>query len=106
MKNSLPAAVPAPGKVDLAVNLLARSSDPLADFETKNYPPRPLSPEELAEWLGCTRRFLEYEVVKGNLKVRRITKRLTRFLPGDVARWLERGASMLKDEQKEAASGR
>jgi hypothetical protein len=68
----------------------------------QNYPDGPLSPEGLATWLRVSRRFLEVEVEKGKLRARRISPRLIRFLPGDVAQWLEAAASMQDEPMSQA----
>jgi len=59
----------------------------------QNFPDRPLSLADLAAWLGVSRRFLEVQIEKGQLRVRRISPRCIRILPGDVARWLEQTAT-------------
>jgi hypothetical protein len=58
-------------------------------MQIRGYPDRPLSIEQLGEWAGVSRRFLEMEIERGNLKVRRLSKRLIRITPQDVADWLE-----------------
>jgi hypothetical protein len=55
----------------------------------QNFPDRPLSLADLAAWLGVSRRFLEVQIEKGQLRIRRISPRCIRILPGDVAQWLE-----------------
>lgn len=50
---------------------------------------RPKRTSELAEWLGCTQQFLNEEVALGRLPARKLTVRLTVFLPGDVKNWLD-----------------
>jgi excisionase family DNA binding protein len=52
-----------------------------------------MSLEELADWLGVSRRFLEVQIEKGRLRVLRISPRLVRILPGDVAKWLDHAAT-------------
>jgi hypothetical protein len=56
-------------------------------------PDRPMSITELASWIGCSRRFLEVQVERGKLRIRRISPRLVRVMPGDVARWLDQAAT-------------
>ena len=58
-----------------------------------NFPTRPMSLEELATWLDVSRRFLEFQIAKGHLRVRRISPRCIRVLPGDVADWLNKTAT-------------
>jgi Helix-turn-helix domain len=65
----------------------------LATVGSDNFPTRPLSIAELAAWLDVSRRFLEGQIEKGQLRVRRISPRCIRVLPGDVARWLEQTAT-------------
>jgi hypothetical protein len=57
-----------------------------------NFPAKPMTLAGLAEWLHVSRRFLEGEINRGRLRVRRISPRCVRILPGDVARWLEQAA--------------
>jgi excisionase family DNA binding protein len=79
-----------------ADNLLASSPRylPLTGAELKkatlpgDAPPRPLTKVELAQWLGTTPRFLETEVRRGALRACRLGKRSVRFLPSDVAAWM------------------
>jgi excisionase family DNA binding protein len=63
------------------------------EIEIPNYPSRPLSIEQLCEWAGVSRRFLEMEIERGNLKVRRLSRRLIRVMPKDVADWMERAST-------------
>jgi excisionase family DNA binding protein len=60
-------------------------------------PKKPLTPKELASWLGVSRRFLEGQVRNGNLRARRISLRAVRFLPSDVAAWLQKVSSLDED---------
>jgi hypothetical protein len=53
-----------------------------------------MSVNELAAWLHVSRRFLETQIEKGLLKVRKISPRCIRILPGDVAQWLDRTATI------------
>jgi excisionase family DNA binding protein len=59
------------------------------------FPPliKPLSKKELAEWLGCSERFLEVEVKAGRLRKVILGANRVRFLPRDVNAWLEKGSS-------------
>jgi excisionase family DNA binding protein len=72
-----------------------KSFSPLTqnEIEIPNYPSRPFSIEQLCEWAGVSRRFVEMEIERGNLKVRRLSKRLIRILPKDVADWIERSST-------------
>jgi len=54
----------------------------------EDIPNRPLTPSELAEWLGTSRRFIEGQVRLGNLRARKISPRAVRFLRSDIAAWL------------------
>ncbi|MFY9984975.1 MAG: hypothetical protein WAK31_09455, partial [Chthoniobacterales bacterium] len=55
------------------------------EVEIPGYPDHPISIEQLAEWAGVSRRFLEMEIERGRLTVRRLSKRLIRIMPQDVA---------------------
>jgi hypothetical protein len=57
-----------------------------------------MSVEELADWAGVSRRFLETQIEKGFLRVRKISPRCIRILPGDVAQWLDRTATATVEE--------
>jgi len=57
-----------------------------------------MSIAELADWLGVSRRFLETQVEKGSLRVRKISPRCIRVLPGDVAKWLDQTATATVEE--------
>lgn len=59
------------------------------------FPPliKPLLKKELAEWLGCSERFLETEVKAGRLRKVILGANRVRFLPRDVNAWLEKGGS-------------
>ncbi|SRR5260221_10601178 len=48
-----------------------------------------MSISQLCEWLGVGRRFVEMEIARGNLRVRRLSKRLIRIMPADIEAWLE-----------------
>lgn len=56
-------------------------------------PPRPLTIAELGEWLGVSRRYIEGQVARGKLRVRKISSRLVRVMPSDVAQWLDNAAT-------------
>jgi excisionase family DNA binding protein len=58
---------------------------------------RPMTVAQLCEWLSVSRRFIEGEVNKGHLRVRKISPRCVRILPSDVARWLQRVATVELD---------
>jgi excisionase family DNA binding protein len=58
------------------------------DTITEDIPARPLTPNELAEWLGMSRRFIEEEVRRGKLRARKISPRAVRFFRSDIAAWL------------------
>ena len=60
----------------------------LTSVITDDIPNRPLSPNELAEWLGTSRRFIEGQVQSGKLRARKISPRAVRFLRSDIAAWL------------------
>jgi hypothetical protein len=51
--------------------------------------PRPLTKRELCIWLDCTPKYIEAEVSKGNLKMRRLSARMVRFTWPDIEAWLE-----------------
>jgi excisionase family DNA binding protein len=56
----------------------------------EDIPERPQTADELAEWVGTSRRFIEGEVQRGNLRARKIGSKLVRFLRSDIADWLNR----------------
>ena len=60
-------------------------------------PKKPLTPKELAIWLGVSRRFIEGQVRNGHLRARKISLRAVRFLPSDVAAWLQK-VSTIEDD--------
>jgi hypothetical protein len=62
-------------------------------LEALDFPNRPMSLAELAAWLDVSRRFLEVQIEKGNLRARRISPRCIRVLPGDVGKWLDQTAT-------------
>jgi excisionase family DNA binding protein len=55
---------------------------------------RPVSVEWLAEYMGCTPRFLRNEIRDGHLKARRLSARMFRLLPSDVKEWLDRSSTI------------
>jgi excisionase family DNA binding protein len=63
------------------------------EIEIPNYPSRPYSIEQLCEWASVSRRFVEMEIERGNLRVRRLSTRLIRIMPKDVAAWMERAST-------------
>jgi excisionase family DNA binding protein len=58
------------------------------DKIAEDIPARPLAPNELAQWMGMSRRFIEEEVRRGNLRARKISNRAVRFFRSDIAAWL------------------
>jgi hypothetical protein len=73
-----------------------------APRKSLNFPDRPFSIVELANWLGVSRRFLEIQIAHGRLHVRRISPRCVRVLPGDVASWLDKASTSIEKEEGEA----
>jgi hypothetical protein len=63
--------------------------------EVSSYPQRPQSIEQVCEWGGFSRRFLELEIARGRLKVRRLSKRLIRILPKDIIEWMEASTELV-----------
>jgi len=57
---------------------------------SKDIPSRPQSPQELADFLGMSRRFLESEVARGHLRARKLSNRAVRFFRSDIVEWLEK----------------
>jgi hypothetical protein len=53
-------------------------------------PDRPMSIVQLADWAGCSVRFIHYELSKGNLTKTRLGSKMIRIMPNDVAAWLKR----------------
>jgi hypothetical protein len=51
--------------------------------------PRPITKKELCAWLECTPKFVEDEVRKGHLRMRRLSARMVRFTWPDIEAWLE-----------------
>jgi len=47
-----------------------------------------MSPNEFAQWLGTSRRFIEVQVQLGKLRARKISPRAVRFMRSDIAAWL------------------
>ena len=75
---------------------------PLSESELKraivgDAPSKPLSKTELSLWLNVTTRFLECEVRDGRLRAIKLGKRAVRFLPSDIAKWMNAHPS-LQDE--------
>jgi excisionase family DNA binding protein len=70
------------------------------------FPPliRPLTKKELAEFLVCSERFIETEVVAGRLRKIILGTNRVRFLPKDVNAWLEKGASLPTGRRRRKAS--
>jgi predicted DNA-binding transcriptional regulator AlpA len=60
---------------------------------------KPRSRDELAEWTGCTRKFLESEVKAGRLRARRLSCRLIRFLPDDIRDWMDQSCTVYLPRQ-------
>ena len=50
---------------------------------------RLLSKEELAEYVGCSTRYIENEVNDGRLRAVKFARRLVRYRPADIECWLE-----------------
>jgi excisionase family DNA binding protein len=59
----------------------------------------PLTKRELAEWLKVSPRYIEGEVGRGALRMRRLSPRTVRFLPTDVEEWLNSKATVLVPEE-------
>jgi len=77
----------------IVLTVFATTIAAVAQVQAQNFPDRPLSLADLAAWLGVSRRFLEVQIEKGQLRIRRISPRCIRILPGDVAQWLEQTAT-------------
>jgi hypothetical protein len=58
----------------------------------------PLTKRELAEWLKVSPRYIEGEVGRGALRMRRLSSRAVRFLPADVQEWLDGKATIVAEE--------
>jgi excisionase family DNA binding protein len=65
---------------------------------SRNFPNKPTSVEELADWMSVSRRFLETQIEKGLLRAHKISPRCIRILPEDVAQWLDRSATATVEE--------
>jgi hypothetical protein len=52
-------------------------------------PKKPLTPGELCALVSVSKRFLQYEVSAGRLKRTVLGTHVVRFLPRDIAIWLE-----------------
>jgi excisionase family DNA binding protein len=63
---------------------------------------KPRSITELAEYLGISKRFVQYEVARGNLKVLRLSANVVRLLPADIKAWMDERTS--KEEPKRGAT--
>ena len=59
---------------------------------------KPRSIDEVAEFLGCTRRFLASEIAAGRLRARRLSARLIRIMPEDLRHWLDAAATVVVKE--------
>lgn len=59
-----------------------------------DFPAKPMTVAGLAAWLDVSRRFIEGEVSRGHLRVRKISPRCVRIMPSDIARWLEQAATV------------
>jgi excisionase family DNA binding protein len=57
--------------------------------ERKDIPTAPMKVDELAAWLGVSRRFIECQIAHGKLRVRRLSARCVRILPNDLREWLD-----------------
>jgi predicted DNA-binding transcriptional regulator AlpA len=53
---------------------------------------RPITKKELAEWTGFTERFIDQEVLEGNLR-KRFSGRASRFMADDIREWFNRRSS-------------
>jgi excisionase family DNA binding protein len=54
--------------------------------------PEICSPDELAQLIGCTRRFLELERKRGRLRAIVLSQSMVRFRRSDIEAWLEASA--------------
>jgi excisionase family DNA binding protein len=54
---------------------------------------KPFSKKQLAQWLGCSERFIETEVNSGRLRRVLLGTNRVRFLPKHVNEWLEASAA-------------
>ena len=57
---------------------------------------RPISKEELAEWMGVTTRFVDQQVERGYLR-KRHTGKAACFLAEDIREWFDRRGSDAKE---------
>jgi len=55
---------------------------------------RPRTIDEVAGFLGCTRRFVASEIAAGRLRARRLSARLIRIMPGDLRSWLDQASTL------------
>jgi excisionase family DNA binding protein len=67
----------------------AATADPIASDI-----PEVSSPNELAQHLGVSRRFIEEQVKAGRLRARKISPRAVRFFRSDVVAWLRTTSSV------------
>jgi hypothetical protein len=51
-------------------------------------PERPLSKEELCEWLHCHPKYIEAQVAQGLLRPHKLSKRMVRFAWSEVDQWM------------------
>jgi hypothetical protein len=59
-------------------------------------PDRPMSIDQLAEWLGVSRRFVNYQMARGYLRRVAFTRHVVRVLPEDVAEWIANAKNQKK----------
>jgi helix-turn-helix protein len=70
-----------------------------------------MSIDQLAEWLGVSRRFVNYQMSRGYLRKVAFTRHVVRVLPEDVAEWIanaknqkERPARRKSDRSMESST--
>jgi len=51
-------------------------------------PNRPMSPDELATWVGSSRRFMKAKSRQDGFVLEKLSPRLVRFMPSDIGAWL------------------
>jgi excisionase family DNA binding protein len=61
---------------------------------SQDIPSGPQSPQELADFLGMSRRFIETEVSRGRLRARKLSNRAVRFFRSDIVEWLEKAGGV------------
>jgi hypothetical protein len=49
---------------------------------------RPITKAELCQWMQASPNYIESEVSKGNLRVRRMSNKMIRFAWADIEAWL------------------